>query len=63
MRVYKEFAHVSYDNEKMDKFIDEVTKHVSQMQNKNMEVEIKYTTCATNNTFVFSALILGFTEE
>ena len=66
MKVYKETAHISY-NSQVDNdgsiFYNELTKIIDNMQSKKYQVEIQYKTCCSNNTIVYSALILAYTEE
>lgn len=63
MKVYKEIANVSYDGFNSQKFISEIAKYLKKYQDENMEVEIQYSTCIENNTVIYSALILAYTEE
>ena len=65
MKVYKTVNYVGFDNRsnidsKLQKSIADV---IEQNQNNGLQSEVQYSTCATNNTVVFSALILGYTEE
>lgn len=63
MKVYKEIANISYDAFNSQKFTSEIAKYLKKYQDKNMEVEIQYSTCIENNTVIYSALILAYTEE
>lgn len=63
MKVYKEIANISYDAFNSQKFASEIAKYLKKYQDKNMEVEIQYSTCIENNTVIYSALILAYTEE
>lgn len=63
MRVYKEIANISYDAFNSQKFTSGIAKYLKEYQDKNMEVEIQYSTCIENNTVIYSALILAYTEE
>lgn len=65
MKVYKRvdhtaFDHVSNSNVALQKSIADV---IEQNQNNGLQSEVQYSTCATHNTIVYSALILGYTEE
>lgn len=66
MKVYKETAHISYNSQADNDgsiFYNELTKIINNMQTNNHQVEVQYNTCATNNTIVYSAIILGYMEE
>lgn len=63
MRVYKEIGHVVFDDNNINNFTNGIAKCVREAQDKNMQVEIQYSNCATKGKFVFSALILAYTEE
>lgn len=45
------------------KVYKQVAHQVNEYQNKNMQIEIQYSTCANEETVIYSALILGYTEE
>lgn len=66
MKVYKETAHISY-NSQVDNngaiFYNELTKIINNMQNNKHQVEVQYNTCSANGIIIYSALILGYTEE
>lgn len=63
MKVYKEIANVSISADQSRNFAFDVAKKIENFQNKNMQVEIQYSTCMENSTVVYSALILAYTEE
>ena len=63
MKVYREVANVSISADQPKNFAIEVAKAIENFQNKNMQIEVLYSTCIENNTLVYSALILGYTEE
>lgn len=65
MKVYKvvdhtAFDHISNGGMELSKTVADV---IEQNQAKGYQSEVQYSTCATNNTIVYSALILGYTEE
>lgn len=65
MKVYKALDHVAFDH--ISNGSTELSKTVAdaikQNQAKGYQSEVQYSTCATHNTVVYSALILGYTEE
>lgn len=64
MKVYKgvNLIAMDYDSNKNRIFEKEVAKAVEKNQNENYQVEIQYSTSATNGTLVFTALILSYVE-
>ena len=63
MKVYQNVAlvnHIYYDKIYM---VESVRKIIKQFQRKNWQVEVQYSTCATDNQINYSALILAYTEE
>lgn len=65
MKVYKTVDHMAFDHIsngsiELSKTVADVIK---QNQAKGYQSEVQYSTCSTHNTIVFSALILGYTEE
>lgn len=66
MKVYKESAHISFgSNSDRDGtgFYNALNECMNKMQSKGLTVEIQYSTSATSNEHVNSALILAYTEE
>lgn len=62
MKVYKEITHLVFGDD-ICGFFDEIASYVQKIQDKDMEVEIQYSTCVTDNLINYSALILAYTEE
>lgn len=65
MKVYKAVDHMAFDhisNGSME-LSKTVANVIKQNQAKGYQSEVQYSTCATNNIVVYSALILGYTEE
>lgn len=65
MKVYKVVDHIAFDhisNGNME-LSKAVTNVIEQNQAKGYQLEVQYSTCATHNTIIYSALILGYTEE
>lgn len=65
MKVYKRINHVAFDhvsnnNTELQKAIANI---IEEHQNNGYQAEVQYSTCATNSTVIYSALILGYTEE
>ena len=65
MKVYKAVNHVGFDHRtnlgsKLQKSIADI---IEQNQNNGLQSKVQYSTCATNDTVVYSALILAYTEE
>lgn len=65
MKVYKRVNHVAFDhvnnnNTELQKAIANI---IDEHQNNGYQAEVQYSTCATNNIIVYSALILAYTEE
>ena len=65
MKVYKAVDHMAFDyisngSMELSKTVADVIK---QNQAKGYQSEVQYSTCATHNAIVYSALILGYTEE
>lgn len=65
MKVYKAvdhvaFGHISNGSMELSKTVADV---IEQNQAKGYQSEVQYSTCVTHNTVVYSALILGYTEE
>lgn len=65
MKVYKAVDHMAFDHigngsMELSKTVADVIK---QNQAKGYQSEVQYSTCATHNTIVYSALVLGYTEE
>lgn len=65
MKVYKGISHVTivYDNDNQYKFTEVVSQQIINNQDKGWQSEIQYTTCSSNGSIVYSALILAYTEE
>lgn len=65
MRKYKVVNHVAFDhNSNKDlELQNSIAKIIENNQDNGYQSEIQYSTCATNNTVVYSALILAYTEE
>ena len=65
MKVYKTSHHVAIDhnNNTNNQFNQWIKEIIEDSQNKGYQVEIQYSTCADSHTVVYSALILGYTEE
>ena len=65
MKIYKRVNHVAFDhasnkNTELQKAIANI---IDEHQNNGLQSEVQYSTCATSNTIVYSALILGYTDE
>ena len=65
MKVYKVVDHIAFDhiNDGSMELSKTVADVIEQNQAKGYQSEVQYSTCATSNTIVYSALILGYTEE
>lgn len=63
MKVYKEITHLIFSDDNSCEFTDEIANYVQKIQDKDMEAEIQYATCVTNNQITYSALILAYMEE
>lgn len=65
MKIYKVVNHVAFDhvNNNNTELQKAVANIIEKHQNNGYQSEIQYSTCATNNTVVYSALILAYTEE
>lgn len=63
MKIYREVANLSISADQSKKFAIEVAKAIESFRNKNMQIEVQYSTCIENSTVVYSALILAYTEE
>lgn len=65
MKVYKRVNHVAFDhvNDKNTEFQKAIANIIEEHQSNGYQSEVQYSTCATNNTVVYSALILAYTEE
>ena len=66
MKIYKEVAQLSFGtgNDKDGSgFYNAVKDSIGKMQSKGFEVEVQYSTSATSNEHINSALILAYTEE
>ena len=65
MKVYKVVNHIAFDhiNNGSMKLSKTVADVIEQNQAKDYQSEVQYSTCTTNNTVVYSTLILGYEEE
>ena len=66
MKVYKETAHISfssYSDKDGTGFYKALNECIRKMQSNGLILEIQYSTSATANEHINSALILGYTEE
>lgn len=54
------FDHVTNGNNKLK---NEISKAIQENQSLGLTTEVQYSTCATATTVIYSALILGYTEE
>lgn len=65
MKIYKRVNHVAFDhvNNKGTELQKAIANIIEEYQSKGYQSEVQYSTCATNNTIVYSALILGYMEE
>lgn len=65
MKVYKGVSHVTivHDNDNKYKFTEAVSQQIMKNQDKGWQNEVQYTTCISNGSVVYSALILAYTEE
>ena len=65
MKVYKSVAHISFDHISNieNKFQIGVVNEIRENQKNGYESEVQYSTCATENSVIYSALILAYTEE
>lgn len=65
MKVYKVVDHIAFDEvtNANHRLKDEIISTIQENQAKGYQSEVQYSTCATHNTIVYSALILGYTEE
>lgn len=65
MKIYKRANHIAFDyitnnSEKLQKAVASI---IEEHQSNGYQSEVQYSTCATNNTVIYSALILAYTEE
>lgn len=65
MKVYKVVDHIAFDHisDGSMELSNTVADVIERNQAKGYQSEVQYSTCATHNTIVYSALILGYTEE
>lgn len=65
MKVYKAIRHIAFDEvtNAKHRLKDEIISTIQKNQSFGLQSEVQYSTCATHNTIVYSALILGYTEE
>lgn len=65
MKVYKRVNHVAFDhvNNKDTELQKAIANIIEENQSNGYQSEVQYSTCATNNTVIYSALILSYTEE
>ena len=65
MKNYKSMIHIAIDHRSNidNDFQKSVAKAIEQNQNNGLQSKVQYSTCATNDTVVYSALILAYTEE
>ena len=65
MKIYKRVNHVAFDNvsNKDTELQKAIANNIDEHQRNGYQSEVQYSTCATNNTIVYSALILRYTEE
>ena len=65
MKVYKRVNHVAFDhvNNKGTELQKAIANIIEEYQSNGYQSEVQYSTCATNNTVIYSALILAYTEE
>lgn len=63
MKVYQKVAWVSHTYYDKIDMAESVGKFIKRFQRKNWQVEVQYSTCATDNQINYSALILAYTEE
>lgn len=54
------FDHVTNGNNRLR---DEIAKTIQDNKANGLQSEVQYSTCATATTVIYSALILGYTEE
>lgn len=65
MKKYKAVNHIAlnYDRDNSANFRDAVAEGIKDNQKLGLLSEVQYSTSATNNTVILSALILGYEEE
>lgn len=65
MRNYKSITHVALDHKSnvYDDSQKAIGGYIEQNQNNGYQSEVQYSTCASNGSVVYSALILAYTEE
>lgn len=65
MKKYQKVTQVSFDHvtDNCCKTQDAIAKAIGRYQEQGFQVEVQYSTCATSDTVVYSALILAYTEE
>lgn len=65
MKVYQDISHIKFEGtiETSNKLEKSIAKEIIKNLDKGLQSEVQYSTCATHNTIVYSALILGYTEE
>lgn len=65
MKVYKRVNHVAFDHvsNKNTELKKAIANIIDEYQSNGYQSEVQYSTCATNNIIVYSALILAYTEE
>lgn len=65
MKIYKVVDHIAVDHisngsMELSKTVADV---IEQNQAKGYQSEVQYSTCADSGSIIYSALILGYTEE
>lgn len=65
MKNYKSMIHIAIDHRSNvdNDFQKAIGEYIEQNQNNGYQSEVQYSTCASNGSVVYSALILAYTEE
>lgn len=65
MKNYKSMIHIAIDHRSNidNNFQKSVAKAIEENQNNGYQSEVQYSTCASNGSVVYSALVLAYTEE
>lgn len=65
MKVYKNVVHVVFDHRSNvdSKFRISIAEAIKENLEDGYQSEVQYSTCADSGTVIYSALILGYTEE
>lgn len=64
-KVIKAINHIAFDNvtNGNNRLRDEIAKTIQDNKANGLQSEVQYSTCADSGSIIYSALILGYTEE